>query len=89
MKNRMRYVLKTKKRCANCGLIIKEKWNHPKLWIHQIKHFRNFVGWEEEPFEYRIVNEYCCERCNHRDSLHDENDKGECFVPNCNCDGII
>jgi len=90
MKNRMRYVIKTKKRCGNCGIIITEKWNHPKLWVHQIKnHLTDFTGWEEEPFTYRIVDEYKCERCNHRDSHHEENDRGQCLIPYCNCDGII
>jgi len=29
-----------------------------------------------------------CIKCPHKDNEHDPDDKGECLVDNCNCNGI-
>ena len=35
---------------------------------------------------YEFEDEARCNKCNHKDSEHDENDKGECLI--CDCDGM-
>ncbi len=35
------------------------------------------------------MSEYKCAECNHYDSDHDPDDKGECFMPNCRCEGLV
>jgi len=36
-----------------------------------------------------IKDEYRCKKCTHKDSDHENDDKGQCLIDKCGCEGLI